>query len=72
MFDVTTTDLMDVVNGDRGDNDKLSKFSVIVAIAKRARQLVENQDERILTDNPVTIAVDEFIDKEVNIVANKG
>ena len=72
MFDVTTTDLMDVVNGERGDNDKLSKFSVIVAIAKRARQLVENQDERILTDNPVTIAVDEFIDKEVNIVANKG
>ena len=72
MFDVTTTDLMDVVNGERDDNNKLSKFSVIVAIAKRARQLVENQDERILTDNPVTIAVDEFIDKEVNIVANKG
>ncbi len=72
MFDVTTTDLMDVVNGERDDNNKLSKFSVIVAIAKRARQLVENQDERILTDNPVTIAVDEFIDKEVNIVSNKG
>ena len=72
MFDVTTTDLMEVVNEDREANDKLSKFSVIVAIAKRARQLVENQDERILTDNPVTIAVDEFIDKEVNIVSNKG
>ena len=72
MFDVTTTDLMEVVNEDREANDKLSKFSVIVAIAKRARQLVENQDERILTDNPVTIAVDEFIDKEVNIVTNKG
>ena len=72
MFDVTTTDLMEVVNEDREANDKLSKFSVIVAIAKRARQLVENQDERILTDNPVTIAVDEFVDKEVNIVSNKG
>lgn len=72
MFDVTTSDLMHLVNDDKNQGDKLSKFSVIVAIAKRARQLVENQDERILTDNPVTIAVDEFMDKDVSVVVDKG
>ena len=51
------------------ENEKIkSKYTVIIAAAKRARQLVEEKDERIEEGaNPLTIAIDEIRNKEVKI-----
>lgn len=71
MFEPSAQKLIDLVNESiEEENDKVkSKYSIIIASAKRARQLVDEKDSRVLGGaNALTIAVKEMKDKIVKIV----
>lgn len=70
MFEPSGQELINIANESiLNDNEKIkSKYTVIIAAAKRARQLVDEKDERIDEGaNPLTIAIDEIKNKEVKI-----
>lgn len=71
MFEPSAQKLIDVANESiLNENEKVkSKYTVIIAAAKRARQLVANGDERVQGGaNPLTVAVNELKNKDVKIV----
>ena len=72
MFDISGADLIKIANESiQGDDNKIkSKFAIIIATAKRARQLIDEQDERLLEENPLTVAISEFKNKSVSIVGS--
>lgn len=51
-------DLRNVLTG------KTSRYSLVIATAKRAREIAEDAEEKgeIIVEKPVTLAVNEFID----------
>ena len=70
MFEPSGQELINIANESiLNDNEKIkSKYTVIIAAAKRARQLVDEKDERVEEGaNPLTIAIDENKNKEVKI-----
>lgn len=70
MFEPSGQELINIANESiLNENEKIkSKYTVIIAAAKRARQLVDEKDERIEEGaNPLTIAIDEIKNKEVKI-----
>lgn len=71
MFEPSAQKLIDIANTNIADeNEKVkSKYTLIVATAKRARQLVKNNDKRV-TDgaNPLTVAVKELESGNVKII----
>lgn len=71
MFEPSAQKLIDIANESiLNENEKVkSKYTVIIAAAKRARQLVDNKDERVAGGaNPLTVAVNELKSKDVKIV----
>ncbi|HOL79820.1 MAG: DNA-directed RNA polymerase subunit omega [Clostridiales bacterium] len=48
----------------------LSRYSLVTATAKRAREIVEEANERkeLLTEKPVTLAIEQFLNGEYKIV----
>lgn len=50
--------------------DHLSRYSLVTATAKRARQITElaEENEESLTEKPVSIALNEILDGEFEIV----
>lgn len=48
----------------------LSRYSLVTATAKRAREIAEeaNEEGEILTEKPVSLALDEILDGEFVIV----
>ena len=71
MFEPSGQELINIANESiLNENEKIkSKYTVIIAAAKRARQLVDNKDERIENGaNALTLAVDEIKNKEVKII----
>lgn len=70
MFEPSGQELIDIANESiLNENEKIkSKYSVIIAAAKRARQLVDERDERVENGvNPLTIAVEEIKENLVKI-----
>ena len=70
MFEPSGQELINIANESiLNENEKIkSKYTVIIAAAKRARQLVDNKDERVEEGaNPLTVAIDEIKNKEVKI-----
>ena len=70
MFEPSGQELINVANESiLNENEKIkSKYTVIIAAAKRARQLVDEKDERVEEGaNPLTVAIDEIKNKEVKI-----
>lgn len=70
MFEPSGQELIDIANESiLNDNEKIkSKYSVIIAAAKRARQLVDEKDERVENGvNALTVAIDEIKDGIVKI-----
>lgn len=47
-----------------------SYYSVVIAIAKRAREIVEKAEEnnQILVEKPVDLAVQDFVDDKFKII----
>ena len=71
MFEPSAQELIDAVNENiQDENEKIkSKYTVIIAAAKRARQLVDEKDERVESGkNPLSIAVDEIENKVVKVI----
>ena len=71
MFEPSAQKLIDVVNESiLNENEKVkSKYTIIIAAAKRARQLVDEGDERVNGGaNALTVAVNELKNKDVKIV----
>lgn len=48
----------------------LSRYSLVTATAKRAREIIEEANERkeLLTEKPVTLAIEQFLNGEYKIV----
>ena len=70
MFEPSGQELINIANESiLNENEKIkSKYTIIIAAAKRARQLVDEKDERVEEGaNPLTIAIDEIKNKEVKI-----
>ncbi len=71
MFEPSAQELIDAANENiQDENEKIkSKYTVIIAAAKRARQLVDEKDERVESGkNPLSIAVDEIENKVVKVI----
>lgn len=71
MFEPSAQKLIDVANESiLNENEKIkSKYTMIIAAAKRARQLVEDKDERVENGkNALTVAVDEIENKMVKVI----
>lgn len=47
-----------------------SYYSVVIAVAKRARQIAQEAEEngRILIEKPVDLAVEDFVDNKYRII----
>ena len=64
-------ELMDVLNKEGEGNNVKSRYTIVIATAKRARQLIDGDDpmiENIKVDKPVTIAVEELRQGKIEIV----
>ena len=50
--------------------DHTSRYSLVTAVAKRAREVADDKElkEKCGTEKPVTFALDEFLDGELEIV----
>ena len=70
MFEPSADKLIDIANESiLNEKEKVkSKYTIIMATAKRARQLIDDKDERVEEgENPLTVAIKEFENKEVKI-----
>lgn len=73
MFEPSANQLIGIANESIEDEKEKvkSRFTIVIAAAKRARELVDNDDYRVVgvgAANPLTIAVEEFRDKKVKIL----
>ena len=64
MLHPSYTELIKIVNGDNEDNDTPvvnSRYSIVLATAKRARQIIDGKDPMSMPkiNKPLSIAVDE-------------
>ena len=77
MLHPSYTDLMKVVNSDVeiGEEPVVnSRYSIVIATAKRARQLVAGEEALVAADEkkkPLSIAVDELYNGQVKIVSEE-
>ena len=70
------TDLMRIVNSETGPGEDpvvTSRYSIVHATAKRARQLINGSQPHLDTDakKPLSIAVEEFNDSKVRIILDE-
>jgi DNA-directed RNA polymerase subunit omega len=75
MLHPSYTDLMEVVNSDvePGEHPVVqSRYSIVLATAKRAREIIAGQEPLVKTKNnkPLSIAVDELYKGKVKIVGD--
>ena len=72
MLHPSYVDMMDAVNSDAPEGEEIvqSRYSIVMASAKRARQIVSG--DKPLTENkdkkPLSIAVDELYEGQVHIL----
>lgn len=76
MLHPSYTDLMEVVNSDvePGEHPVVqSRYSIVLATAKRAREIIGGQDSFVDTtsNKPLSIAVEELYSGKVKIVGDE-
>ncbi|MBR5579326.1 MAG: DNA-directed RNA polymerase subunit omega [Lachnospiraceae bacterium] len=76
MLHPSYSDLMQVVNSEvePGENNVVnSRYSIVMAIAKRARQIIDGDEPMVYTtiDKPLSIAVEEMNKGEIKIVSDE-
>jgi len=72
MLEPSYTQIMNKLNEDPEAQKVTSRYSIIIAAARRARQLVDNQDEAALNgQKPITIAVNELYQGKMKIREQK-
>ena len=73
MLHPSYTDLMKVVNKDVEEGATKvvnSRYSIVLATAKRAREIAETAEENkeIMTEKPVSVALDEILAGQFTII----
>ncbi len=76
MLHPSYTDLMEVVNSEVEPGEQpvvQSRYSIVIATAKRARQLINGEDALVKDDGkkPLSIAIDELYSSKVKIVSDE-
>ena len=70
------TDLLDQINkGAEGENVVGSRYTIVIAAAKRARQLIDHAEpltDKVEVERPVSIAVNELYEGKIVIRQNKN
>ncbi|MFV0315274.1 MAG: DNA-directed RNA polymerase subunit omega [Anaerotignum sp.] len=64
------TDLLAVINEETDDITLGSRYTIVIAAAKRARQLVDHAEPlvgKIKVDKPVSIAVNELYEGQIKV-----
>ena len=68
------SDLLEVLNkGAEGEDVVGSRYTIVIAAAKRARQLVDRAEpltSKVKVDKPVSIAVNELYEGKIAIIKN--
>lgn len=65
MLHPSYSDLMSVINERNDDINLKSRYSIIIAAAKRARQLVDKNDK--LDKKAISVSVDELYQGKIDI-----
>ncbi len=73
MLHPSYTDLMNIVNSEveQGDAPVISsRYSIVMATAKRARQIIGGEEPMIITkqDKPLSIAIEELAKGQIKIM----
>lgn len=70
MLHPSYSDLIRVVNQDVEDSDQLvqSRYSIVIATAKRARQIIQENKTGLKKKKALSIAIDEIYNHKVKIV----
>ena len=76
MIHPSYTDLMDVVNCEVEPGEQpvvQSRYSIVLATSKRAREIIAGQDPLVESDSnkPLSIAVEELYEGKVKIVGDE-
>lgn len=68
MLHPSYTDLLEILNSGEYPDIK-SRYSIVIATAKRARQLISGSEPmiKLAVDKPVTIAVNELYEGKIKI-----
>ena len=64
------SDILDVITKDAEDSTIGSRYTIVIAAAKRARQLVDNAEplaDEIKVNKPVSIAVNEIYEGKLKV-----
>ncbi len=75
MLHPSYTELMNAVNSDVAEGEKPivnSRYSIVIATAKRARQLIANADSNVedyRTKKPLSVAVEEILKGDVKVLS---
>ena len=78
MLHPSYTDLMQVVNKDVEEGETMivnSRYSIVLATSKRARQLIAGEEPLIYTkakEKPLSIAIDELNNSMIKIIAEES
>ena len=74
MLHPSYTDLMKVVNNNAENEHPIvnSRYSIVMATAKRARQIIDGAEPLVddVNNKPLSIAIEELYDSKVKILAN--
>lgn len=76
MLHPSYTDLMEVVNSEVEANEQpivQSRYSIVLATAKRARQLINGEDSLVEAEEnkkPLSVAIDELYNSKIRIIIN--
>lgn len=74
MIHPSYTELLDVLGTQETlEKSMLSRYTIIIAAAKRARQIVDGSEvliDNIKVDKPVSIAVNELHDSKIQIISH--
>ncbi len=74
MIHPSYTELIDVLREQEDlDESMLSRYTIIIAAAKRARQIVDGSEvliSNVKVDKPVSIAVNELYDSKIKIICH--
>ena len=68
------SDLLEVITRDAEDETIGSRYTIVIAAAKRARQLVDQQKpliDKVEVDKPVSIAVHELYEGKIKVRQGK-
>lgn len=77
MLHPSYTDLMAVVNSEVEPGEQpvvQSRYSIVIATAKRARQLIVNKDEALVdmeNKKPLSAAIEELYSSKIRIVSDE-